>query len=62
VEAGNWKAVAAMHAVQLSAEDQGLLDKVQVRLALTDQEFLHFMILIGKVAPGAARLAGAHVR
>ncbi len=62
MEAGNWKAVAAMHAVQLSAEDQGLLDKVQARLALSDQEFLHFMVLIGKVAPGGARLAAAHAR
>ena len=62
MEAENWKAIAGSQAVQLDATDQALLDKVQARLALSDREFLHFMVLIGKVAPGAARLAGAQVQ
>jgi hypothetical protein len=62
MKAENWKAIAATQAVQLSAADQALLDKVQASLALSDREFLDFMVLIGKIAPGAPRLVGAQLR
>jgi hypothetical protein len=55
----NWIAVAKAQAVQLMKDETDLLDKVQQRLAFTDQEFLKFLIVLGKVAaPGVApRLA-----
>jgi hypothetical protein len=53
----NWKAIESSQAVSLEDADRALLDKVQTRLALSDGEFRHFLVLIGKVAPNAARLA-----
>ena len=53
----NWKAVESSQSVSLEDTDRALLDKVQMRLALGDGEFLHFLVLLGKVAPNAARLA-----
>ena len=53
----NWKAIESSQVVSLEDADRALLDKVQTRLALSDGEFLHFLVLIGKVAPNPARLA-----
>lgn len=52
----NWKAIENSQAVSLEDADRALLDKVQTRLALSDGEFLHFLILVGKVSTSAARL------
>ncbi len=52
----NWKAIESSQAVSLDDLDRALLDKVQSRLALNDAEFVHFLILVGKVSPCAARL------
>jgi hypothetical protein len=62
VQPENWKAIERSQAVNLDDADRALLDRVQAHLALSDREFQHFMVLIGKVAPGAARLGGARVR
>ncbi|GEM_PF-3097597 len=52
----NWKAIEDAHAISLDPSDKALLDEVQKSLGLKDGEFLHFLILIGKVAPAAVRL------
>jgi hypothetical protein len=57
----NWKAIQDREAVQLEDSDRVLLDKIQTCLALNDREFLNFLILIGKVAPSAARLGTVHL-
>ena len=57
----NWKAIESSQAVVLEDADRALLDKIQTSLALTDGEFLHFLRLIGKVAPSSARLAGVRL-
>jgi hypothetical protein len=58
----NWKAIEGSQAISLDDADRALFDKVQTSLALTDDEFLHFMRLIGKLAPAASRLAFVPVR
>jgi hypothetical protein len=60
MEAENWKAVG--QAVELEEADRTLLDKVQALLTLSDREFLHLMITIGKVAPSTARLLKVQLR
>ncbi len=57
----NWKAIESKHAVQLDNANRTLLDKVQTRLALSDGDFLHFLVLIGKVAAGPVWLAGVQL-
>jgi hypothetical protein len=57
----NWKAIESAQVVQLDDADRMLLDTVQTRLALGDGEFLRLMVLIGKVAAGAGRLAGVRL-
>ena len=57
----NWKAIEKSQVISLDDADRALLDKVQTRLALSDREFLHFLVLIGKVAPNAARMAAVHL-
>jgi hypothetical protein len=57
----NWKAIESAQVVQLDDADRMLLYTVQTRLALGDGEFLRLMVLIGKVATGAGRLAGVRL-
>jgi hypothetical protein len=57
----NWKAIESSQTVSLEDADRALLDKVQAHLALGDGEFLHFLVVIGKVAPNAARLAAVRL-
>jgi hypothetical protein len=58
----NWKAIESAQVVQLDDADRMLLDTVQTRLDLSDTEFRHFLVLIGKVAlAGSGRLAGVHL-
>jgi hypothetical protein len=49
--AGNWTAITKTQGVpNLRKEKTDLLDKVQLRLALTDQEFLDFLILLSELS------------
>ena len=57
----NWKAIESSQAVSLDDSDRTLLDKVQSHLALNDAEFLHFLILVGKVSRCAALLGAARL-
>ena len=57
----NWKTIERSHAISLQDADRALLDKVQTRLALSDREFQHLLVLIGKVAASTARLASVHL-
>ena len=51
MDAGNWTAITKTHGVpNLRKEKTDLLDKVQLRLALTDQEFLDFLILLSELS------------
>ncbi len=52
----NWTAIASAEAVQLEDADRILLDRIQERLALNDEEFLQFLIVIGKVSAGSKGL------
>jgi len=61
VLAENWKAIEKSQTIQLEDTDRTLLDKIQNRLALSDRDFLHLLVVIGKVAPTGARLAGVHL-
>jgi hypothetical protein len=56
----NW--IAITPAVYLDDVECALLDKVQKRLSLGDQEFLQFMIVIGKVAPAVAHLRNVRLK
>jgi hypothetical protein len=59
----SWDAIAKAKAVQLEKRDQDVLNAVQTRLACTDQEFLDFLSVIGKLSgPGvSARLRSVHL-
>ena len=57
----NWQAIANSQTITLEDADRSLLDNVQRRLALSDGEFLHFLILIGKISPNAARLGAVRL-
>jgi hypothetical protein len=57
----NWKAIESSQALSLEDADRALLNKVQTRLALGDWEFLHFLVVVGKVAAGSARLGAVRL-
>ena len=57
----NWTAIQNAQAVSLEDADRALLDTLQARLGLHDREFLHFMSLIGKLAPAASVLRRLHL-
>jgi hypothetical protein len=61
MDAENWKAIVAAQVVQLDDADRWLLDQVQSKLGLNDRDFRHFLVLIGKIAPSAARLNAVHL-
>jgi hypothetical protein len=51
MDAGNWTAITNTQGVpNLRKEKTDLLDKVQLRLVLTDQEFLDFLILLSELS------------
>jgi hypothetical protein len=51
MDAGNWTAITRTQGIpNLRKEKTDLLDKVQLRLALTDQEFLDFLILLSELS------------
>jgi hypothetical protein len=51
MEASNWTAITKTQGIpNLSKEKTDLLDRVQLRLALTDQEFLDFLILLSELS------------
>jgi len=55
----NWVIISKAQAATLIKDETDLLDRVQVRLALTDREFLDFLILLGNVsAPGVTAFLG----
>lgn len=56
MEKENWNPVEAAQIIQLNDGDRRLLDHVQGQLDLNDSDFRHFLVLIGKIAPSAARL------
>jgi hypothetical protein len=57
----NWQAIEKAHAVQLDDTEGRLLDNIQNQLRLNDREFLHFLVLVGKIAPSAARLGSVYL-
>jgi len=59
MHADNWKAIAQF--IQLDDAERSLLDKLQTKLTLNDEELLRLMIVIGRVAPSAARLAAVRL-
>ena len=56
----NWAAINK--AVQLEEADRAVLDKVQARLGLSDEELRQFMLAIGKVSPAAANLRSVRLK
>lgn len=57
----NWKAIESAQVVQLDDSDRHLLDAVQSKLGLNNSDFRHFLVLIGRIARGAARLNAVHL-
>jgi len=56
----NWAAISK--AVQLEDADRAVLDKVQVRLALNDEELRQFMLAMGRIAPAVANLRSLRLK
>jgi hypothetical protein len=57
MDAGNWTAITKTQGIpNLTKEKTDLLDKVQLRLALTDHEFLDFLILLSELSGIGPRL------